>query len=171
VPLTRESSNTGTVSTAWMPGFHEGSESIRIRDLSVQWNLCEFGWIGNFAWSTMPWMTVSATRGLGNLSVMLLHQHASTSYQKPFPAEVKKLGFFELDLAANECRKSIEGSRWGCAPLRKAKKHQCILTNLILWIPYVDLLGDSTVFLTFRIQYPQWIAGQKSYDIWDPYLK
>ena len=80
---------------------------------------------------------------------------ASTSYQKPFPAEVKKLGFFELDLAANECRKSIEGSRWRCAPLRKAKKHQCFLTNLILWIPYVDLLGDSTVFRTFRIQYPQ----------------
>ena len=81
VPLTRDSSNTGT--TAWMPGFHEGSKSIQIRDLSVQWNLHEFGWIGNFAWSTMLWMTVSATRGLGNLSVMLLHQlHIRSPFQQ-----------------------------------------------------------------------------------------
>ena len=80
---------------------------------------------------------------------------ASTSYQKPFPAEVKKLAFFELDLAANECR-TIEGSCWGGTTLLKAKtRHQCFWTNLILWIPYVDLLGDSTVFRTFRIQYPQ----------------
>ena len=32
---------------------------------------------------------------------------------------------------------------------------------ILLWIPYVDLLGDSTVFRTFRIQYAQRIAGQK----------
>ena len=41
VPLTRESSNTGTVSTAWMPGFHEGSKSIQIRDLCSM----KFVWI------------------------------------------------------------------------------------------------------------------------------
>ena len=47
---------------------------------------------------------------------------ASTSYQKPFPAEVKKLGFFELDFGCKRVSKINRGVSLEMCPIEEGKK-------------------------------------------------